>query len=296
MAKKGGLLSTILKIVLGLVAFVLIVCVGGYCYLKYALGIDIIDITKKLNLISQTPAESQIVTNSFEKQEGEAVLTTMFGENDIVTKNGDKYVFNLEAFVQFDLQSDIKLSDKQVASLYSLFLEGVDPAIIGIDKDILDSVSLKQITFSNLVVTSDATSVDVNYILCTDLTNIKAQATSKNAIMGFVVNKFVPDTLYINSTFNIQLPKDDYQSYTKTNISFVINNLNQQQTNDVLDILSFVSNEDLKESLPDKLNGMFCDALFGGNGNRGLMGNIKGVAGIEFLEDVDSIKIFIKKV
>ena len=296
MAKKKGILSAILKLILGLLGVVVLVVVGGYCYLKFALGIDVIDITKKLNLISSPVSESQIVSNSFEKEDGVDVLSNMFGSNDIVTKDGDKYTFNIEAYAQADLQIDPMLSDSDVASLFALFVEGVDANTIGLDKDLVKYITLKQIKFSNLVVSSDATSVDVNYIFAADLASVKKDAAEQNAIISFLVNKFVPDKLYLSSTFNIQLPKDNYQEYTTTNSSFVLNNLNQEQTNGVLDVLSIFSSEDLKVTLPDKLNTMFCDALFGGNGNKGLVGNIKSVASVEFVEDIENIKIFIKKV
>ena len=296
MAKKKGIFSAILKLILGLLGVIVLVVVGGYCYLKFALGIDVIDITKKLNLISSPVSESQIVSNSFEKEDGVDILSNMFGSNDIVTKDGDKYTFNIEAYAQADLQIDPMLSDSDVASLFALFVEGVDANTIGIDKELVKYITLKQIKFSNLVVSSDATSVDVNYIFAADLVSVKKDAAEQNAIISFLVNKFVPDKLYLSSTFNIQLPKDNYQEYTTTTNSFVLNNLNQEQTNGVLDVLSIFSSEDLKVTLSDKLNTMFCDALFGGNGNKGLVGNIKSVASVEFVEDIENIKIFIKKV
>ena len=123
MAKKKGLLSAILKIILALVGIVVLVVVGGYCYLKFALGIDVIDVSKKLKMLSQTPSESQIITNSFEKENGIDVLSTMFGENNIVTREGNKYSFNLELYAQADLQIEPMLTDSDVASLFSLFFQ-----------------------------------------------------------------------------------------------------------------------------------------------------------------------------
>lgn len=296
MAKKKGLLGAILKIVLGIIGVVVLVVVGGYCYLKFAMGIDIIDISNKLGLLSQTPSESEIISTPYEKEDGLDILSTMFGTNDIVTKNGDKYTFNLEAYVQADLQVEPVLSDSDVASLFALFVEGVNASSIGIDKDLLKYISLKQIKFSNASSTATSTSVDVNYVFATDLVSIKKSASEENAIIGFLVNKFIPDKLYLSSTFNLEIPKDDYQSYSVTDISFILNNLSQDKTNAVLDVLSILSNEDLKETLPDKINTMFCNALFGGDGKNGLVGSIKGVLSVEFAEQVQGIKMFIKKV
>lgn len=296
MAKKKSVFGTILKIILGILGVVVLVVVGGYCYLKFALGIDVIDISKKINLISQPVAESEIISNSFEKDDGVDVLSSMFGTNEIATKNGDKYSFNLEAYIQADLQGDLLLTDKEVASLLSLFIEGVDVNSSGIDKDLIGLITLKQIKFSNFVDSVDSTSVDINYVFMADISAFKQNIVGENALIGFLANKFLPDKLYISSTLNIQMPKENYRDYSFTNKSFCLNNLNQEQTNSILDIFSLFSNEDLKETMPNKFNTMFCDSLFGGNGKKGVLGNIKEFASIEFVEEINNIKIFIKKV
>ena len=296
MAKKKSILGAILKIVLGILGVVVLVAVGGYCYLKFAMGIDIIDITNKLGLLAQTPSESEMISTPYEKEDGVEVLSSMFGSNDIVTRDGDKYNFNLEAYIQADLQVEPYLSGSDAASLFALFIDGVDANSIGIDEDLVKYISLKQIKFSNAVSTASSTSVDINYIFAADLLSIKQSASEENAIIGFLVNKFVPDTLYLSSTFNIEFSKENYQDYTITNSSFIVNSLSQEQTNSVLDVLSLFSNEDLKETLPEKLNTMFCNTLFGGDGKNGLVGSIKGVGSIEFIEQAQGVKMFIKKV
>lgn len=296
MANKKSLLGTILKVVFGILGAIVVIAVGGYCYLKFALGIDIIDITKKLNLISNPVSESEIISNPFEKEDGVEVLSTMFGTNNIVSQEGNKYNFNLEAFVQADMQADTILSDNEIASLLALFIEGVDANSSGIDNDLAGYITLKQISFSNFVSLTDEISFDINYVFVTDLTSVKQEASKENAIIGFLVNKFLPDKIYFNSIFNIQLSKENYQNYAITNGSFVLNKLNQEQTNSILDVFSIISNEDLKTTLPTKINTMFCNTLFGGNGNKGLLGNIKDVSSIEFIEENSNIKIFIKKV
>ncbi|MBQ3047424.1 MAG: hypothetical protein IJD48_00210 [Clostridia bacterium] len=296
MAKKKGVLSTILKIVFGILGVIVLIVVGGYCYFKYVLGFDIIDVTNKLKLVSQSPVESEIVTNPYQNKDVEDILNTMFGTNDFVLKEGDDYKFDLEVFAQQSLQTDIELTDKHLASLFSAFLNSADPAKIGIDKAVLDNIFLSQIKFSNFEQDSTYTSADINFIFGLSLDQIKDEYTKDNALLSFVANAFLPDKVYVSSTFNVQIPKDDFRSYTITRKSFAINNLNQEDTNRVLEILTLVLGEENTNNFVDSINTTFCDALFGGNGKTGMIEYIQGATNIEFTKDIDEIKIFIKKV
>ena len=111
-----------------------------------------------------------------------------------------------------------------------------------------------------------------------------------------MINAFVPNNIYISSTFNIDIPLESFEDYVVTNKNFLINNLTQQQTNDVFDLVSLVSGEDTKTTLPNTANEIFCDALFGGKGSAGLISSIKNLGGVQFCETQSGIAIVIKKV
>ena len=132
-AKHIGL--TVLKIVLGVIAVIAVVLIALYCYLRFALGIDIIDIKQKLDLLNQPVSESQLISNSFEEQDGVSTLNKLFGDNQIYNNTGDEVSFNLEAFAAAALQQNTSLSDKELAAMFSLFFENVDFSTLGLTED-----------------------------------------------------------------------------------------------------------------------------------------------------------------
>lgn len=296
MAKKKSLGGTILKIILGIIGVIVLIVIGGYLYLRFALGIDIFDIKNKLDLLKKPVSESTLITDPFNDVNGTDVLEDMFGVNDICTTEEDKTIFNLEAYVQADLQLDTVLSNEELASVFSLFFENVDYTSLGLNDDYSKYLTLKQIKFSNIVVSADSTSADINYIVKFEMDTYKEQISSTSGIVAFLINTFVPNNIYISSTFNIEIPVDSFEDYVVTNKNFLINNLTQQETNSVLDLVNLLSKDDTKTTLPNTINEIFCDALFGGKGSAGLISSIKDLGGVEFCNTDSGIAIVIKKV
>ena len=296
MAKKGSVGKTILKIIFGIIITIGVIFIGLYCYLKFALGIDIFDIKNKLSLLNKPVNQSTLITQSFTEDDGLNVIESMYGENNIYSRNGDEIVFNFDVFVASDILEQQTLTDEQLASLFSVFFENVDYTKLGLQENYSQFLSVKQIKFSNLTTSADSTSVDINYVIKLDIEDLQEELMSESGIIAFIIDTFLPDNLFISSTFNISIPKDAYENYVITDKSFLINNLSQQQTNEVLELVNLISKEDLKSTLPSNVNTMLCDLLFGGQGSAGLISSIKDIGGIEFCQTADGIAIVIKKV
>lgn len=297
MAKQKSVWKTLLKVLLAIIGVVVLVVVGVYCYLRFALGIDIFDIKNKLDLLNKPVSESTLVTEPFNEVDGQTVLEKLYGANDICTVEDGKLTFNLEAYLAADLlQVENVLTDEELASVFSLFFNNVDYTKIGLEDDYANFFTIKQIKFSNLVLGHDGTSVDVNYVVKLEMKDLKDEFSSESGIIAFLLNTFIPNDIYVSSTFNIEVPTNSFEDYVVTNKSFLINNLSQTQTNEVLDMFSKIANDDLKTTLPNSTNEIFCDALFGGKGSAGLISSIKDLGAVEFCDTADGIAIVIKKV
>lgn len=297
MAKKKNVLVTILKVVLSIIGIIALLLVGAYCFLKFAMGIDIFEIKNKLDLLNQPVNEQTLITKPYDEENGFNILEGLFGENDIYTKNGDEVTFNLEAYIAADLiQDESVLEDEELASLFSIFFKNVDYTKFGLEDDYSKFLTLKQIKFSNFVKDVDSTSVDINYVLKLEMGDFKDSYSSIGGIIAFLADTFIPNDIYITSNFNIKIPVVGFENYIVTNKSFLINNLTQNQTDGILDLIGRLVKNDFKLTLPIDVNKMFCDVLFGGKGSLGLISSIKDLGTVEFCEVESGIAIVIKKV
>ena len=70
MAKKKNVLVTILKVVLSIIGIIALLLVGAYCFLKFAMGIDIFEIKIKLDLLNQPVNEQTLITKPYDEENG----------------------------------------------------------------------------------------------------------------------------------------------------------------------------------------------------------------------------------
>lgn len=289
--KKKTVLGTILKI-LAIVLAVIVFIVGSiYCYLRFALGIDIFDIKNKLDLLNKDVNESTLIKNSYLEEDISNGLNSVFGENTIYSKeeNGE-VVFNIEEFATLNLAEDAKLTDKQFCAIADLFVEH---ALSGTEQEeYAENIQIKQILFSNFSATENINSVNVNVIVKFSLMDIKNNLKKNdNALTDFILN-YIPDALYFTDDFIVQVNNTN-NTYTTESNYFIINQLSEQQSKEIINLFDkfFANDNGIVEDIHQTIIG----CLFGTSENIGLINSINGAIGFNFEQVENTIYILLKK-
>ena len=290
--RNRSFIGTLFKILLGITLSIVILILGIYLYLKYALGIDIIDIKRKLDLINKEFAESTIVTSHYTNEDAYDGFTIMFGENSIYTKNEDdeNYTFNSEEFANSTLVSgDVSLTANQFASCINLFLKNFTNEEISVS-EVNIGINLKQIVFSNFEQAEANISVDVLTIVQFDFAGVKNEIKKINNFLGGFILKYIPDNIYISTKALLSVNTEENYSYTVTPKTIRINNLTETQSQEILDLFSKLYKNEKGDSLNETLTNQFMDIIFSGAG-KGFLGSINGLNTFSFKLVDDTIYI-----
>ena len=121
--RQPSLLGGILKFFGFMILAGVIIVVGFYCYLRFALGIDLIDIKRKIDLLNVKVEETQIITNPYEDADAANAFVKIFGSEEIYKDNGEGYVFDKTTFETSALIADANLTDKEFAGLISIYMQ-----------------------------------------------------------------------------------------------------------------------------------------------------------------------------
>lgn len=289
--KKRSLLGTIFKILAIILAVIVFIVGSIYCYLRFALGIDIIDIKNKIDLINKDVSETTLVKNPYLEEEIPNGLNSIFGENSVYSKdeNGEA-VFNVEEFVTLNLLENAKLTDKQFCALADMF---VKQALKGTEQEnIADNIQIKQIIFSNLSVAENITTVNMNVIVKFSLSEVKNDLKKNdNVLVDFILN-YIPDAIYFTDDFSVNVNTLN-NSYTTSSNYFVINQLSKQQSKEIVNLVDkFFAKE---KSMIDEIHEIIIGYLFGSEDKSGLINTINNVSGFNFEQVESTIYLMLKK-
>ena len=289
--KKRSLLGTIFKILAIILAVIVFIVGSIYCYLRFALGIDIIDIKNKIDLINKDVSETTLVKNPYLEEDIPNGLNSIFGENSVYSKdeNGEA-VFNVEEFVTLNLLENAKLTDKQFCALADMFVKQV---LKGTEQEnIADNIQIKQIIFSNLSVAENITSVNMNVIVKFSLSEVKNDLKKNdNVLVDFILN-YIPDAIYFTDDFSVNVNTLN-NSYTTSSNYFVINQLSKQQSKEIVNLVDkFFAKE---KSMIDEIHETIIGYLFGSEDKSGLINTINNVSGFNFEQVESTIYLMLKK-
>ena len=289
--KKRSLLGTIFKILAIILAVIVFIVGSIYCYLRFALGIDIIDIKNKIDLINKDVSETSLVKNPYLEEDIPNGLNSIFGENSVYSKdeNGEA-VFNVEEFVTLNLLENAKLTDKQFCALADMF---VKQALKGTEQEnIADNIQIKQIIFSNLSDAENITSVNMNVIVKFSLSEVKNDLKKNdNVLVDFILN-YIPDAIYFTDDFSVNVNTLN-NSYTTSSNYFVINQLSKQQSKEIVNLVDkFFAKE---KSMIDEIHETIIGYLFGSEDKSGLINTINNVSGFNFEQVESTIYLMLKK-
>ena len=288
--KEKSLVGGIFKIIGTIVGCILLLIVAAYCYLRFALGIDIFDIKKKIDLLNAKPNESTIVTRPYDNQDAVDGLAVMFGTNDIYTEDAEgNYQFDKTKFSAANLIADIRLTDEQFASIVNLFIKN----IYSEDADFSKYISVKQIVFSSFEENAGTISTDVQVVAKADFVEFKKVIAGENNSIVDFISGLIPDTIYVTSNFKISMQLSSPDQFLVESKSVLINNLTEEQSKGILELADkLLGASDL---LPENISKTFAKILFGGEDTQGLVDVVTGSSYFTFESDGTNIYLALKK-
>ncbi len=288
--KEKSLVGGIFKIIGTIVGCILLLIVAAYCYLRFALGIDIFDIKKKIDLLNAKPNESTIVTRPYDNQDAVDGLAVMFGTNDIYTEDAEgNYQFDKTKFSAANLTADIRLTDEQFASIVNLFIKN----IYSEDADFSKYISVKQIVFSSFEENAGTISTDVQVVAKADFVEFKKVIAGENNSIVDFISGLIPDTIYVTSNFKISMQLSSPDQFLVESKSVLINNLTEEQSKGILELADkLLGASDL---LPENISKTFAKVLFGGEDTQGLVDVVTGCSYFTFESDGTNIYLTLKK-
>lgn len=269
-----------------------VIVVGFYCYLKFALGIDLIDIKKKLDLINLKTEESQIVTNPYQESDAAEAFTLIFNNEDIYKDNGEGYVFDKTAFSAGSLVANVTLTDKQFASLINVYMKNLFNGEGA--EDFAKNIKLKQVKFTNFEAETETTKVDMSAIAMLDFAEIKKNFVGEDNFIAGIISSLIPDSLYINCNFKVIIDNANPNNINVENNYVLINQLTKEQSNEIFNFINnFMGGN--SNFMADTLTKTFTDILFGSDTETSIFDMINGFSYFTFESDGTNIYLSLKK-
>ena len=284
--KKTSVWVTILKVVGIIVLSLVVIFVGGYLYLKYALGFDLGKFKRAVELLNRSYNENTVITNKYSDSNIVDGFEKMFGENSIYTEQDGKYVFDKEAYGEATLQDDTLLSDKEFCGILNLFMSTYLEDYFGDDAN----TQLKQVIFSNLVEGEDSISVDIQFSIKLGLFGF-----NEGLQIPSFFKKYIPQNFLLTSKICLTYSKIDCYNYSYSSINFRINGLTSGETNEILDTLTTFGITKNNNEIADYINRAVLTISFGGEGEEGFVARINGSNGYDFILKDGSIYLKLKK-
>lgn len=261
-AIKKALISLVCTI-----AFLGVVIIGGYIFVRSKYGIDLFRTVGQLKVLTQKVDESELCPNAFGSDDFsglQTALNTNFGGAFITYAENSGYQgydIDYTAITGGASASQLKISEKQTGALGQLmFYNQTDGKISVSGKDL--TTTIKQMDFSNI---DDKGNANLNIIVQIDLTPFTAEMT------GFpysLLKKYIPDSLYVSSTVFIEKTESP-MGYTISHKELKISNLSGEETDDLFHTLDTVLKIGSAENLNLSIGKIVAQVLIGNSENRG---------------------------
>ena len=284
--KKKNIPLKILKVFAIVILCIAIVFVGGYLYIKYYLGFDIGKFKHAIDLLNKNYVSSNVITNTYNNENSINGFDKLFGSSEMYVEENGKYALNKESFESASLQNTTTLTDKELAGIINAYVNcynKTDLEYFG------ENLTLKQIIFSNLIEQGDFYSITLTYTFQFDLYE---QSKDLNQLSSFFLN-LIPEKILITSCINLNISKTDCFDFSFTNSKFLINNLSEKETDEVLSILE--NFKLIKNEIINEIDSSFISSIFGGDSITGFVNRINACNGFEFINEDSQIKLQIKK-
>lgn len=265
-AIKKALISLVCTI-----AFLGVVIIGGYIFVRSKYGIDLFRTAGQLKVLTEKVDESVLCPSAFGEDDFVGLKTAL--DDDLiggfityVEGSGYKgYGVDFDALngiASGSVSSSIKISEKQTGALGQLIFynQGNGGKISVSGKDL--TTTIKQIDFSNIAENGNA---NLNIIVEIDLTPFTSE------ISGFpysLFKKYIPDNLYVSSTVFVE-KTDEKMAYKISHKELKISNLSGDDTADLFHTLDTVLKIGSAENLNLAIGNMVTQVLIGNDDNCG---------------------------
>ncbi len=275
--------SFLAKFLIGIMSFVmtvLVVFAGFEIYFQAKHNISLIKAVASVASLKDPVDEDAKFTSKFGEADKTSVKekfnTNVGGELVTVDSNGHLKIDTSNLTSANQMTSNLVLTDKELGALLSdmLLSQGGGATITMGDMKV--NAELVQIHLDNI--NAETKSVDFNVVLKLDLKEVKKSFSSFP--MSLVGNN-MPDFLYVSTTV-VVTPQEQPFSYSVAFKDVEINNLDKNQTQNVLKILNLVMKTGSTDELCTTLAESFVNAVLGSEENNGITYMMKALGAVGF--------------
>lgn len=292
--KKKPFIVKLLCWIVGILLTIALVVSAVCIYVNKKYGINLFETYTQVKLLSQEVDESTLCVNKFDENDmAQAQTIANSSVAGLITyTETEGYKISVDGLGAESLMSaDIKLTDKQMGAIANTIINSQSTGLTMQFNGETVSVELLQIKFENIDnITGNA---DVNIIVKIDISSLQEK------LNNFPLNlfkKYIPKTLYISSTTTI-IKGETSMDYTVESKGLEINNLNKEQTANIVKILNLISKIGDVDALNLMIGQPFADLLIGNETNNGfvyLLTNV-GAQDYTFTNEADVNYFVIKK-
>lgn len=276
------------------IAFLGVIVIGGYIFVRSKYGIDLFRTVGQLKTLTQSVNEDTLCPNAFGPDDFSGLKTAL--NTDLVDGfvvysegtgyNGYSVNFNATSSIT-DISgfTNIKISEKQTGALGQIIFYDQTGGRINVGgKDL--TTTIKQVDFSNIQSNGSA---NVNIVVQIDLTPLTADMTS---FPYSWVKKYIPDSLYVSSTVLIDKTEQP-MGYNVSHKELKINNLSADDTADLFHTLDSVLKIGTAEDLNLTIGRTVANVLIGDSENAGFAYSLRAIFNTYNFKVIENVDYFV---
>ena len=252
-------------------------------------GINLFETYKQVKILAKTVDEDKLFTNKFNADDMASASVTVNAKIDgLITETEDGYKISSEGLTEHsNLTAELLISDKQMGAIVNNLLT-TNGNSLGVDfAGEKATAEIVQIKFENI---DELGNADLNIVIKIDISFMQEKL---NQFPMSMFKKYVPKMLYISSTTTIT-KTEGKMNYSVASKTLKINNLDGQQTTDILKALNIVAPIGSADELNLTVGQQFANVLIGNSENEGFAYSLKdlGVADYTF-KSIDGVGYFV---
>ena len=289
MGKRKSFLGRLFGWLLGIVLTFVVLIAGVVIFVNKKYGINLFETYKQVKIMAKAVDEDKLFTNKFNADDMASASVTVNAKIDgLITETEDGYKISSEGLTEHsNLTAELMISDKQMGAIVNNLLT-TNGNSLGVDfAGEKATAEIVQIKFENI---DELGNADLNIVIKVDISFMQEKL---NQFPMSMFKKYVPKMLYISSTTTIT-KVEGKMNYSVASKTLKINNLDGQQTTEILKALNIVAPIGSADELNLTVGQQFADVLIGNSENEGFAHSLKdlGVADYTF-KSVDGVGYFV---
>lgn len=289
MGKRKSFLGRLFGWLLGILLTFVVLVAGVIIFVNKKYGINLFETYKQVKILAKTVDEDKLFTNKFNADDMASASVTVNAKIDgLITETEDGYKISSEGLTEHsNLTAELLISDKQMGAIINNLLT-TNGNSFGVDfAGQKATAEIVQIKFENI---DELGKADLNIVIKIDISFMQEKL---NQFPMSMFKKYVPKMLYISSTTTIT-KTEGKMNYSVASKTLKINNLDGQQTTDIIKALNIVAPIGSADELNLTVGQQFADVLIGNSENEGFAYSLKdlGVADYTF-KSIDGVGYFV---